>query len=81
MLKQMIRRKLQQTLKQEKGKVFPLPPRIPVPSCRVSCNPTPPCFTLFPGLILACAVSLARRPFLRNPPPTQCSPAPLTGLA
>lgn len=86
MLKQMIRRKLQQTLKQEKGKVFPLPPPLTLPSCRVFCNPTPS--SLFHPFLwsnpclgdTACAVSLARRQLLGNPPPTWCSPAPFMGL-
>lgn len=87
MLKQMIRRKLQQTLKQEKGKVFPLPPPITVPSCGVFWNPAPSSlFRPFPRSNpclgnTACAVSLARRQLLRHPPHTQGSQAPLTGLA
>lgn len=46
----MIRQKLQQTLKQQTGKVFPLPPPMTVPSCTVFCHPTPSSlFHPFPG--------------------------------
>lgn len=50
MFKQMIRQKLQQNLKQQKGKVFPLPPPVTVPSCTVFCNPIASSwFHPFPG--------------------------------
>lgn len=46
MLKQMISWKLQQTLKQQKGKVFPLPPPITVQSCNLTPSSL---FHPFPG--------------------------------
>lgn len=51
MLKQMIRRKLQQTLKQQTGKGFATLTSITVlPSCSLVCNPTPSSlFHPFPG--------------------------------
>lgn len=83
MLKQMIRQKLQQTLKQQKGKVFPLPLLITVPSCTAFSNPTPPSWSHpFPrsqlGLGSTVCVSLAKIRFLRNPLCTH-APEPLSG--
>lgn len=85
MLKQMIRQKLQQTLKQPKGEVFPLPLPVTAPSCTVFCNPTPSSlFHPFPrsklclGKARGCQPSKER--VLRNPPRTQSSPAPLARM-
>lgn len=83
MLKQMIRQKLQQTLKQQKGKVFPLPLPITAPSCTGFSNSTPSSWSHpFPrsqlGLESTACVSLAKIRFLRNPLRTH-APKPLSG--